>query len=573
LQVLTALILFATPFAQALASDLIVDFSDPQTFARFYDAVASSAATPGLWNVASGRLQAPLAPAGVVINMISFGDGSNGSFNDGPSNSTAGITVGAGSVIFNTDVQADYSFSSFSLNGPFTLTVTGSQPLVIRSLGAITIAGAVDLNGAPGAANSAGAAPLGGAGLAGAFGGGNGGLPGVPACAQGTAAVVGLPSAAGVPRGGGIGTCQNGTATEEGGGGGCNGVDATGTNASPGIVGGVPGTNGGVCTPGVTYALRGLAFETTFSGGAGGGGGGAYNGAPSARGGGGGAGGGAIRLVALGAVTVTGTVTSSGGLGGRNENGTAPDCGGGGGGGSGGSIWIQSAQTAAGAGPIVHAGGAGGDPNTNVGCAGISEGGAGSQGALRIDTAAGVHGFVTLIPATSLSQRPVSSPVTGTYTIVSKAFDFSDSLYEFGAPTETLGCGAAPAAGTLSVTYEGSSDGFTFSRSATAATISSLNEFPFLRIRVEITSASSNPPCLTALSIPYQQQTRTELELAGGLFCGQIKNFGGGGGGSGGPQDPWKSLGDFAVILGAALAAVRAAKVRLTSESHCSPSR
>lgn len=293
-------------------------------------------------------------------NSISFGDGIDGEFNNGPTQT--GITVSGTTITIDTSVKANFAFTNFTLSSGYTINTTGANPLVIRVSGQTSIAGTLSLNGQAGTSVGASTSTASG-GTAGA-GGGSGGAG---ASSSGTSSVDGTSPSA-VTLGGGHGTNGNG-GSQKAGGGGCNG-----TGATTGYLG-----TAGACT--LSQAATAAQFETNFYGGGGGGGGGRTSTGPVAGGAGGG-GGGALRMISLLDVTIAGSVTATGGQGGDTFlNG---DCGAAGGGGSGGSIWIQSAGTVTVSGTINVTKGSGGP---DAACAGSYFGGNGSRGVVRVDSA------------------------------------------------------------------------------------------------------------------------------------------------------------------------------------------
>ncbi len=252
--------------------------------------------------------------------------------------------------------NGQWNVGSFNLAAGATLTVTGSQPLVINSTNAVQIDGAILARGGAGA-NAVRAVPgAGGTAGPGGFAGGRGGN-----------AVPNGALAGGGPGGGGLGT---GTPVNSGGGGG-------GGHNGAGQVGGGLASFAGAA--GAAYGVNDI--PTVLVGGSGGGGGGRSSGAFT-QGGGGGGGGGVVRVLGS-TIRVTGTIDVRGGAGG---NGTTPPSGNGasgGGGGAGGSVWLSAGVTPTiSPGTVLLTGGAGGaliitGPPFTAG-----DGGAGAQGTL-----------------------------------------------------------------------------------------------------------------------------------------------------------------------------------------------
>jgi hypothetical protein len=132
----------------------------------------------------------------------------------------------------------------------------------------------------------------------------------------------------------------------------------------------------------------------------------------------------------------------------------------------------------------------------------------------------------TNLPAvTQTNATSVPFPSGGTpYVVVSRALDFSNGFYDFTGATETIDTGVLCGnQGTVTVKYEGSFNGSSYSSPVTVSNISQLNGYPYLRIRVEIDTTGASPPCLTGLTITYRPSDLPNLNLRGGLiFCGTI---------------------------------------------------
>lgn len=528
---------FFLPSAFA-ASTLNVDLTAPTV----YDFAQSSLGIVA--NTVLGQVQASLAPSGAVGKEVDFGNGSDGVFNDGPPQT--GISVSGPNITFDTGAKSKFNFKTFNLSVGNTINVIGPNPLWIRVLGNATVSGTI--LGAGGAGNDnlpnpAAGPNFGGFSIASGGAGGNGGTS---ASALGTPGITGTPMVpiligpSGALAGGGSGTDQTALGNDQGGGGGCNG---SGPDALNDAKNGQGALNKGACA--VSRSAIALNFENLFLGGAGGGGGGPITtgGGPLwLAGGGGGGGGGAIRLTSLQAITVNGVVSVQGGTGGAdsscNVNG---DCAGGGGGGSGGSVWFQSGQAVAGAGVVSVSGGPGGGPNY--------PGGNGSRGVFRQDASGSSVGVFP--PGSALNVSFVPAP-NQNYVLVSKPLDFSAGFYTFDSVTETLstvstGCGSS---GTLSVLYESSSDGITFANAVPAAQIAQLNNSPYLRFKVQLSTAAVGlPPCLTALSLQYEPTNLKDIKLTGGFSCGSLDSGGDSKFGGRKPRDTSAPFFEFAAIL------------------------
>ncbi len=201
-----------------------------------------------------------------------------------------------------------YHYTSVNIPVGVTITVTGTQPLVINCTGNVLINGSLQANGSNGedgiTYNNAG---TGGIGVAGGTNGGNGSF------ASGSGPLNG--SAGLGPGAGGMGQAWSG--------GGGAGHSLEGNDAF---------TERGLGGP-----AYGDANLTIVYGGSGGGGG---SGGYDCGAGGGGGGGGSIQILACGTVTVNGSIEAKGGNGGSDGGGNC----GGGGGGSGGSILLRGSS-------------------------------------------------------------------------------------------------------------------------------------------------------------------------------------------------------------------------------------
>lgn len=488
----------------AIAGDeFVLDFSSRTQRSKYTDPSSTA-----LWNPAEGRIQAPYSALNSgIYSELPFSHGEDGAFLNGPIQANVAFTKVGNIVSVDTDLQPTdgFSFSSFRLDAAYTLRVRGTQSLIIRVTDTMTVAGLIEADGMPGEDNTVGAG-AGGEGGPGGFPGG----AGSPAAAAG--ADTGLP-AFGNALGGGGGTSG---ANGGGGGGGCvadfvNGAfdSESGQAAGAGL--------SANCAKGSLGVVQDFDLTGLHGGGGGGGGGGIASTKPGPGGGGGG---GAIRLIAMGDLQISGSITVRGGKGGDYPDVVnATTCAGGGGGGSGGTVWLQAGGTINGGGSIDVSRGEGGESTP---CSTAQNGGAGSQGILRTDDRTGsAPTTVTIQPtalADSFTTQVIPAAPSPPYVFISKIFDFSDGYYRFGRPIETLGCGTD---GNVSIRYQGSNDGTTFGALVEGASIGDLDESAYLRMRVEITPGGANPPCLTGLRIPYDARSESKFLLSGaGLFCG-----------------------------------------------------
>lgn len=254
-------------------------------------------------------------------------------FNANAFSSTGNLTISSGV----------YDFSSFTLNAGHTLTISGSQPVVIRVTGTANIQGKILAAGTAGTSVSASStntsAPLNAPGGVATNGGGQNGGNGADYNGLGGGSGISFIPLSGQEGGGAIPAPGCGTS---------NPVFGAGGGGSFGTQGGatVFGNCGGATLASQTYGDA--AFSTQYNNtnllGGSGGGGGAYNvNIGTVKGGGGGSGGGAFAIVAstinLGNSALLSVKGGEGGTG-RLSGGSGSHYGCGGGGGSGGSILL-----------------------------------------------------------------------------------------------------------------------------------------------------------------------------------------------------------------------------------------
>lgn len=291
-------------------------------------------------------LLAAFLPLTALAQCFSAGTGTDGAYH-----ATANTTLAGGT----------YNYTSFTIDPGVTVSVTGTQPLVVYCSGAVDIAGTLTASGANGGEGIT--YTSGGLGAIGVAGGGNGG--------NGTFA-----SGSG-PLNGFSGTNTGGGTYGSGwSGGGGAGYAAAGANAS--------------ASNGIGGPAYGDADLTGFPAGSGGGGG---SGGYDCGAGGGGAGGGVIVFYAGSFdLAITGSISSNGGNGGSDGTGNC----GGGGGGSGGTIYIAS--------PYFHndglirASGGTGGASAIPGNPYYGTGGNGADGRIRLDYGT-MTGSGSVIPA------------------------------------------------------------------------------------------------------------------------------------------------------------------------------
>lgn len=279
--------------------------------------------------------------AGPALAQYACGNGSQGAMHV-----TANMSLPGGT----------YNYTSFSVDTGVTVTVTGTQPLIINATSAVAISGTIAARGGAGTDGvTYSQAGQGGTGVA---GGGNGGN-GIYSDNSGP-----LSASAGSGQGAGVE------------GAGWSGGGGAGYAANGGSSGGVGGAGG--------PAYGDANLGTLLAGSGGGGGSGGY----SCGGGGGGAGGGAIQLASCSSITMNSgsIITVDGGNGGSDG---AGNCGGGGGG-SGGAI-VLSAPSVTNNGLLSSVGGLGGTsavPNAPY----WGAGGIGSSGRIRVTSVGAVLG-------------------------------------------------------------------------------------------------------------------------------------------------------------------------------------
>lgn len=435
---------------------------------------ADFTATTGLWNTVDHVAQAAVVATTVPVTTADFGNGS-----DGVLNSSTGYA-------FDTNAHPNgYNFASVTISAG-AITVTGSNPLIIRSLGTVNIAPALNLGGAAVAATVNGQA-----GQAANVAGANGG------------------TALGALVNGG----QGGDGTHVNGRPGTN-ADGTTDALTPGAGSTLNGTNGSPGSNSLTRPGAINGWPTSFVSGTAGGGGGAFfiNGADVATGGGGGAGGGTLRISAVGTLQV-GTIDVSGGAGGASvKSAGSANCSGAGAGGNGGAIWLQSFKTITPAGNTILGGAGGG---AGVGCAVGTAGSAGLNGRTRLDETVGGN-FSTTNAAAGTS-----------YVVQSTGYDLGTSDAVFNSnPTVS----SQPNGGSISIVYAGSKDGSSYSGFTSNLLDLSDQGYRYLKFQIQITTnAVAGPsPTVSSISLMYSGPPDTVDGLALSAGCGSLQMIGAG---------------------------------------------
>lgn len=443
------------------------------------------------WNLGAGTVRAPQASNGAALN---FGDGSDGDCS------------------FSGNVLADeYNCRTLRISSNTRFTPNGTNAVIIRVQGAVTISATLSVDGFPG--NDGTTSPnLGGSGGPAGFRGGHFDTTAFP---QGQA---GLQNVTGAGDGGG--SASGNAASFSGGGGGAGGNFGDSTLATAGLDGTsttvLQGT-GGPTSP-AEVAADEAGFETLLIGGAGGGAGGQgeenigtfYYGAT------GGGGGGALHIIAAGNITITGIISANGAKGGDGT-----DLSGGGGGGAGGSIWLQSGGQITNNGTIRALGGAGGTV-TSVLAASGGNGGSGGVGRIRLDD---FDGALTGNASTPVAQTAASTPgvydvgfLTGACTALTTGIDTIGKLNRFksSVATQTLN------GGTLDIEVQDSDDNVSWNAAVPLSQINTLSR-RYLRFDIEITPASAaSSPELDALSVEYDVLEKSNHEFKSDVSCGTV---------------------------------------------------
>ena len=490
---------FAIPAAHSASGSrtLVEDFSDIDH--------ADLAQSTGFWDVSDGMARAAVMANGDSTRPLNFGRGGDG------------VLVTSNGITFDTTAHPAFEFRSISITGGI-ITVLGTNPLILRSLGPVTITPPLDV------------------------GGGTGG--------NGTTATQATPLAGGT-RGSAITTLASG-----GSGGisrdvtsvdreGLRGMLATGVEwtfitrargntflpegaASPALDG-ASGQDSSSSTVG-DFDLAG-----SFIGGSGGGAGGAYlntgGGTLRAGGAGGGAGGGVIQIVAggpiqLGVAPLGPTILAHGGKGGDRAASPgatlATQCSGAGGGGAGGAIWLQTLQTIATTSvPEVDGGLTGGltspapcsAATQAAGLAGLRRGDQGSGGAPWSDAA-------TCGAAAGCGTQ--NAAANQTYAVVSHPYDlktFNAFFPDTPHLTQTLNGGA------IQILFSGSSDGARYGDETSTLSDLSYKNFRYLRFRILITTAGAIAPSpfVKQISFTYDDAGPAQLDVNLGAGCGSLR--------------------------------------------------
>ncbi|HCM39674.1 MAG: hypothetical protein A2Z97_15170 [Bdellovibrionales bacterium GWB1_52_6] len=456
--------------ATAQAGTLVEDFTNLDH--------ADLTQSTGVWNVVDHAAQAAIVADEDATRVIPFGNGS-----DGILNSSSGY-------IFDTDTHpTGFNFISVSITGG-PITVRGSNPLVIRSLGEVTITPDLSVSGGEGEPGQASltenlAGPAGGNPIAARSSGGAGGKSFETLDA----------------------TLLNGS----------DGLQSDGlafNSAGPGDLDLNPGVDGNSMGPG-----PGPDFDTTgfIAGTGGGGGGGQYHEALGTKyfttGGGGGAGAGTLRISAIGLITM-GNIYAQGGTGGAAAK-SDGICSGHGAGGNGGGVWLQSWKGVTTANnPDIEPG----EGGTNLACP-IVLGNPGFIGFRRADGPA-LPGTWVLNGVTTYFDVS-NAAASQTYIVQSKPYDLGTMNAAF---TTNPSITSQTNGGTIALEYAGSENGAVFSNYTSELTTLSNQNIRYLKFRLTLTTAGipGDSPAVSKITVPYDDLGWANTDLSISPGCGMI---------------------------------------------------
>lgn len=444
-------------------SRLVEDFST--------DDYADYSASSGIWNTVDRMARAGAVVAGNPAKPFTFGDGSDG------------VVDTSGGYVFNTDTHPNgYNFRRVNITGG-TITVTGTNPLVIRSLTTINISPSISIRGGSG---------------------NNGSTTGSSTVAGGTGSACRST--------GGTGGSATGIAAADADGG--DGIKYDGTTEVGTLGGRGSGANASDANAPVTGPAAVATWDTTANAfvcgtGGGGGGGSSPGGGNFSTGGSGGAGGGAIRLVAMGDLTV-GAIDARGGDGGLGLANGGATCSGHGSAGVGGAVWFQTLKTLTAPNPTIAAANSG----TGNGCG--AGAGAGVPGRNRGDAETSGGAFA----ATSTTANAAPSQ---TYTVQSKSYDLGVLNANF---TEQPSISSQANGGAVSVSFAGSENGTSFSDFSNDLTSLSGKGYRYLKFKISIVTAGAagTSPDVTQIALNYGDAGLRRLELKLSPGCGTIRN-------------------------------------------------
>lgn len=481
------------------------------SFSENFETKSSYSSSSLVWNISNQTLHPPLKVndyhdgSSFKDLNLDIGDAKHGVFNtstysdwDNDGNLNDFI------ITISTDEYSSLEFESFNLASGWTLRPTGSNPLIIRVQGDITVNGQIDCSGDDGETviSSQSSVAQGGVGRCGGASGGDGGRDDGVTAVNPTAGANGGSSVTG----GGAGIQQDITDGGDGGGGGGaysqNLTDADNGVRPPASTGGAKGTN-----------FEDNGFQEQGAG-SGGGGGFYYSGTDTAqrsRGGGGGAGGGIVYIYAGGDITLnpSSKITANGGDGG----GGALKAGGGGAGGGGSIIIFAGGEVNLNATQVLALGGQGGVTSGG-------DGGDGATGRTWITDGVGGDG------PTGAGDNPISllaaigsiNYQTGTFNSVSTVIDSFNSYPKFLS---------VDTAGTIQtgdqVLFDLSSNksvSFTPNWSE-SSTLSNSKLERYFKYRIRMTSSDEDSPSsLEAVTFNFDAYVLTEFDMTTG--CGSL---------------------------------------------------
>ena len=472
-----------------------------------FNTTSNLSSTTAVWNTVRGDIHPPIfvdnydAGAGAVDLAVDVGDGSNGAMTTVGDFSRFGSVVGT-TINIDTDTYSELQVTNLTIPSGYTLTSTGSNPIIFKVLGSVTIDGDIDCSGTAGTSGGIGGTAFCGAGAGGATAT-NGTIGGA------------------LVTGGDAGPAATVNSGQGGGGGGAY--------IKPfGIVPDKPdGTAGSALVPGTGGAVgnrqRDDAFVLDLNGAGSGGGGGSSYATDGSTGAGGGAGGGAIHIYAVGDITINGSVLANGGDGGDVTGGLLAGAGGGGGGGS---ILMISAGDIQNNGTVNALAGNGG-----TGGAGATNGGNGFFGRTWLVEKDGFASGNLEDPDTQLnSPGDVRFETTVSYTTTSGVIDLGNTdptitslpinIANLGGATLTYEAafGTSPSDPNLSVFapvagYIGAKNG----------------RYAAFRIQLDNTNAAT-PATVTDLSFIYDGNKVEDFDFVGS--CGSA---------TGGANPPWSA--------------------------------
>lgn len=485
-----------------------------------FDSRTNFVSSTGIWNHALGKITPTIilrdwnAGSGNQTETIDFGNGSDGEFKSTTWSQFGTVDTGTKRIYLPTNKT--YQFTHFTVDATWTVLGTGDQPLVIKVLGNMRIAGNLSCTGGNGSSSTGvGVAAVAGSGGSGRCGGYNGGDGAARYTAGVNTASAGLAPAGGFITGGNPGSTNAATIGAGGGGGG-----AWSDINQPGDV----ATGGG--TPGAAPTSNNDTAWVHPEGSAGGGGGSGSNSGTNEAGGGGGAGGGVMKIHVAGDLTIPvgGVIEAKGGNGG-----SSPSTGGEGGGGGGGSIqvWVAgtlSLEDAFNVEQITATAGLGGQSS------GGGNGGSGYAGRIWISAMnfPALSG-ATYAPVMRINNEGVVEYQTGVdQETVTGPIDTRSTLAQFSAAN------ISPTVAGVTVLAAGSRDAFANDDSGwvSLSNISQLNNKRFLKFKININNGNATTPStVDSLTVDYVPGTQKEFEMQSS-GCGLV-------GGSGNLPPPW----------------------------------